>query len=47
MGHKRFDVFFEPYIGIGFRWKFGWSYDLEISLTLPFVTICVGLGKER
>jgi hypothetical protein len=47
MRHKRFDMFFERHIGIGLRWELNWYYDVELSIALPFVTICVGLGKER
>jgi len=41
--YKRFDVFFEKHIGIGLRWRSG-VYKLELSLSLPFITITYGFG---
>lgn len=43
---KRFDMYFEPFIGFGIR--FGhWLYRFEIIIHLPFLTIMIGLGKEQ
>lgn len=43
---KRFDVFFEKFIGFGIRWC-TYFYQLDISISLPFVTFCVGIGKYK
>lgn len=43
--HKRIDVFYEAHIGIGIRWQRRWAYELEISISIPFITLTIGFGK--
>ena len=46
MDSKRIDVFFEKHIGVGIRWaKF--VYQLELSVSIPFITIVIGIGKDH
>jgi hypothetical protein len=46
MGSKRFDIFIEKHVGIGIRWD-SYSYPLHLSLALPFVTVTIGIGREK
>jgi hypothetical protein len=41
---KRFYVFRENHIGFGIRWR-SWDYQLDISLSLPFFTVVIGIGQ--
>lgn len=43
---KRIDFFYEPHIGFGIRWQRKWSYELEVSVSFPFITMVLGFGKE-
>ena len=45
MGTRRVDVFFEKHFGIGIRWR-RFYYAFELSISIPFVTITLGLGPE-
>jgi len=45
MGSKRFDIFLEKHFGFGIRWD-RISYQLDISIAMPFFTISIGIGKE-
>jgi outer membrane translocation and assembly module TamA len=46
MGNNRFSLYFENHVGFGVRWR-SWIYPLEISISVPFVTVFVGIGAER
>jgi len=46
MGNKRFDIFIEKHIGFGIRWR-SCCYQLEISISVLCITICIGVGKEQ
>jgi len=45
MGRQRFDIFFEKHFGFGIRWDTG-IYQLDLSISFPFFTITIGLGKD-
>jgi len=47
MGSTRFDVFYQPFFGIGFFWRTECRYPLELSFTLPFFSVVIGFGKVR
>ncbi len=42
----RFSVEYVPYVGVGVWWNFH-SFDLELSLVIPFVSITIGLGRRK
>lgn len=42
----RFSLFFEKHIGFGVRWS-KWRYPLEVSVSLPFVTMTFGFGSFK
>ena len=42
----RFYMLCEKHIGLGIRWS-SFDYQLEISISLPFLTFVFGLGKQR
>lgn len=44
---KRFDYFFESHIGLGIRWRTGYAFPFELSISIPFVTFTIGFGKVR
>lgn len=44
---RRFDVFYENHIGIGFRWLMNWDWRISFSLALPFVTFTIGFGEPK
>lgn len=46
MAAKRFDIFFEKHIGIGLRWD-SIYYPLEISLSIMFLTVVIGIGEAK
>jgi hypothetical protein len=46
MGNKRFDYFSESHIGFGIRWRMHTLFWIEISISIPFVTFVIGIGKE-
>lgn len=46
MGRKRFNIYFDNNFGFCICWS-SWIYQLEISIFLPFITIELGLGKEK
>jgi len=46
MGNKRFAIFLEKHIGFGIRWDTDF-YDLELSIAIPFVTINIGIGRDK
>jgi hypothetical protein len=41
----RFYILFEKHIGLGIRWD-SFNYQLEIAISLPFLTVVFGLGKK-
>lgn len=43
--YGRVNVFWESHIGLGLRWS-TMVYPLELSLSIPFVTLTVGLGRK-
>jgi len=42
----RFEILLERHIGVGIRWCSDF-YQLEISFSIPFITICIRLWKEQ
>lgn len=44
--NKRIDVFYEPHIGFGIRWQRNWTYELNVSISFPFITVQLGFGKD-
>lgn len=46
---RRFDLFFEKHIGIGSHWRYGddANYWFDISFSIPFVTLSIGIGKKK
>ena len=46
MESKRFIIFFEKHIGFGIRWDSDF-YDLDISIAIPFITLNIGIGKNK
>jgi hypothetical protein len=42
----RFYYIFERHIGFGVRWC-NFYYQLEISISIPFITFVIGLGKKN
>jgi hypothetical protein len=42
----RFYMLWEKHIGLGIRWS-SFDYQLEISISLPFLTVVLGLCKQR
>lgn len=47
MDNRRVSVFFERHIGIGVRWAFAGCYWLDIAISIPFLTMQLGIGKEQ
>jgi hypothetical protein len=47
MRTPRFDLFFEQHIGFGVRWQVNGAYPLYLSLSLPLITMTIGLGAPR
>ncbi len=45
MGNKRFDIFFEKHIGLGIRWD-DWGFPIYLSISIPFLTITIGIGDQ-
>lgn len=43
---RRFDLFYEPHIGFGVRWR-SLLFDLELSIAFPLITVTIGLGRRR
>lgn len=43
--HKRLNAIFDKHIGFGIRWD-RWNHELDISISFPFITIIIGLGKK-
>ena len=43
---KRFDYFRENHIGLGIRWR-SIYYQLELSISIPFVTFVIGIGGAQ
>lgn len=42
---KRIDIFLDNHIGFGIRWR-SVFYQLELSISIPFITVVFGLGAE-
>ena len=43
---RRFAIFPEKHIGFGIRWD-TWDYPLHLSISFPFFTITVGIGRLK
>jgi len=44
--NKRIDIFYERHIGFGIRWERKWTYELNVSISLPLITVQLGFGKS-
>ena len=46
---KRFDLFFEKQICIGTHWRTGddAEYWFDISFSIPFFSLSIGIGKKK
>lgn len=47
MQRRKFSLFFEKHIGLGVRWELNFIYALELSISIPFLTVTVVLGAEQ
>ena len=44
MDRKRFDIYFDKFLGFGIHWS-SFIYSFEIHIRLPLVTVYIGVGK--
>lgn len=46
MKYSRYAIYFDTHIGFSVRW-FRFFYALDVRISVPFVTVFIGIGKEQ